>query len=162
MERFCEKCGSLVSGDVKYCPTCGAALPGAVDLDKPAGEPQNTQTVQPNFVYTNQPTGGYGAPQYGQPINQYNQPQQAMTVGQWVGTILLCTCLGMVSFVLTIVWAFSSSTPEPKKSFCKGYFYVQLIMIGVSILLMILIFGVFGLAFGDVLRDSGYNYSYRF
>lgn len=156
MERFCDKCGSLVRGDVKFCPTCGAALSGVVDLDKPAGQPQNTQTVTPNYGYTNQPTNGYGSPQYGQPIN-YNQPQQTMTVGQWVGTILLCSCLGMVSFVLTIVWAFSSTTPEPKKSFCKGYFYVQLIMLGLSILALIFLFVVVGASF-DTLFSSGNYY----
>ncbi len=156
MERFCEKCGSLVSGDVKFCPTCGAPLPGAVDLDKPAGQPQS---VQPNYNYTNQPMGGYGAPQYN---NQIIQPQQQnMTIGQWVGTILLCTCLGTVSFILTIVWAFSSNTPEPKKSFCKAYFYVQLIMIGVTILLCIIIFGFMGVALNDFIKSGNFN-SYRF
>ena len=35
MERFCDKCGTLVSGEGKFCPSCGAPLESAVDLGKP-------------------------------------------------------------------------------------------------------------------------------
>ena len=61
MERFCDKCGSFVNGDVKFCPVCGAQMKSAVDLGK------TEQQVQPNYGYGNQPNGtsrqnnGYGA-----------------------------------------------------------------------------------------------------
>ena len=50
MERVCEKCGSLVSGDVKFCPSCGAPMQSAVDLGKPeniarAANGENVGTV---------------------------------------------------------------------------------------------------------------------
>lgn len=136
MERFCEKCGSFVNGDVKFCPTCGAPMKGAVDLGKngdimPQAQPvQSAQSAQP--VYTSNTNMGYSTPQYGQSINPSAAPTQQMTTGQWMGTIILCSIFGIVSVVLTAVWAFGSSTPEPKRSFCKGYFFVQLIFLAIS------------------------------
>ena len=55
MERVCEKCGSLVSGDVKFCPSCGAPMQSAVDLGKPETSPQ---PIQPNYVDTYKPKNG--------------------------------------------------------------------------------------------------------
>ncbi len=137
MERFCEKCGSFVNGDVKFCPTCGAPMKSAVDLGKSEDIMPQAQPVQPNYTTPNM---GYGAPQYGQSINPSAAPTQNMTTGQWIGTILLCSCFGLISFILTAVWAFGSTTPEPKRGFCKGYFIVQLILIGISIIIGIITF----------------------
>ncbi len=41
MERFCNKCGSLVSGDGVFCPNCGEKLDSAVDLGKPSSQVQD-------------------------------------------------------------------------------------------------------------------------
>lgn len=168
MERFCDKCGSLVSGDVKFCPTCGSQMLGAVDLGKstadimPQGQmtqmQQPLQPMQQNYGYTGNQSMGYGAPQYGQTYGQ-NVPAVQMTTGQWIGTILLCTCFGLISFILTAVWAFSDSTPEPKRGFCKGYFFVQLILGAISVLIWLIFIGIIGSNFGgilDFLFDSYY------
>lgn len=169
MERFCDKCGSLVSGDVKFCPTCGAPMQGAVDLAKaedimpPPIVTQNVQPVQQSYGYTQNTSMGYGAPQYGQTYNT-NVPTEQMTTGQWIGTILLCSCFGLISFILTAVWAFSGSTPEPKRGFCKGYFFFQLIMAAVSIVLSLIFFGIFMAnidKFLDMIEDiMDYGYYY--
>ncbi len=50
MERFCNKCGSLVSGDGVFCPNCGEKLDSAVDLGKPSSQVQDLM-----------PTGASGA-----------------------------------------------------------------------------------------------------
>lgn len=140
MERFCESCGSLINGNVKFCPTCGAPLKSAVDLGKGEDIMPQSQPMQPNYNMNT----GYGAPQYGQPINtSANASAQTMTTGQWIGTILLCSCFGVISFILTAVWAFGSTTPEPKRGFCKGYFFVQLILMGVSVVFAIIFFTFF-------------------
>ena len=151
MERVCEKCGSLVSGDVKFCPSCGAPMQSAVDLGKPETSPQ---PIQPNYGYTNMSNNGYGMPQYGPNINQGGVPQQAMTTGQWVGTILLCTCLGIISLILNIVWGFSSSTPEPKRGFCRGMFFAELILMGISIILCIILVVFFLPVIKDLIESS--------
>ncbi len=169
MERFCDKCGSLVRGEVKFCPTCGAPMQSAVNLGKTedimpgANSAQMTQTpVQPNYGYNQNPNMGYGAPQYGQSYNPNYVPTEHMTTGQWIGTILLCSCFGLVSFILTAVWAFGSNTPEPKRGFCKGYFFTQLILGAISIVLMIIIFVVIGVNFDNIVEAfEGYEHYYN-
>lgn len=142
MERFCEKCGSLVKGSVKFCPTCGAPMKGAVDLGKNGDVmPQQMQSVQqPVYTANVNMTTGYSTPQYGQSINPSAATTQQMTTGQWMGTIILCSIFGIVSFILTAVWAFGSTTPEPKRSFCRGYFFVQLILMAISTIIGIAAF----------------------
>lgn len=163
MERFCEKCGSLVNGDVKFCPVCGAPMKSAVDLGK-----ADQQPVQPNYGYGNQPNYGnqpvygsqqnygYGAPQYGQNFTPGNVPSQTMTTGQWLGTILLCTCLGIISFILNIVWGFGSATPEPKRSFCRAMFIVNIISYVLAFITIAIVFSVLG----DELNTYKYYYSF--
>lgn len=42
MQRICSSCNTLVTGEGSFCPTCGALLPAAVDLDKQPA-PQSVQ-----------------------------------------------------------------------------------------------------------------------
>ncbi len=51
MERFCSKCGSLVSGS--FCPQCGAPMESAVNLNK--------QEVVMPAANPSQPMGGGAA-----------------------------------------------------------------------------------------------------
>ena len=138
MERVCEKCGALVSGDVKFCPSCGEPMQGAVDLGKAVEAP----TVQTN--YAEQQSYGYSTPQYGQNIAPSSNMQgQRMTTGQWIGTIILCTWFGLISFILNIVWAFGSTTPEPKRSFCRALFIMEIVAMALSTILGIVMLIVF-------------------
>lgn len=171
MERFCDRCGSIVSGEVKFCPSCGSPMQSAVDLNKTEDiMPQAQQTqminqpVQPNYGYNPNMNMGYGAPQYGQSYNPNNAPAATMTTGQWIGTILLCTCFGLISFILTAVWAFGSDTPEPKRGFCKGYFFAQLIFMAISTLMAIIIFIVLGFSIDKIIRfaEGFENFEYHY
>ena len=137
MERLCEKCGSLVSGDVKFCPVCGEPMKSAVDLGKTDAMPPVQQSYGNQPV--NQQNNGYSAPQYGQNIAPSNNAQnQTMTMGQWVGTILLCTFLGTISLILNLVWGFSSSTPEPKRSYCRAMLIVYLITVALTLIMTVI------------------------
>ena len=154
MERVCEKCGALVSGDVKFCPSCGEPMQGAVDLGKAQVPP-----VQPGYGdqtnYVEQQSYGYSTPQYGQNIApSSNQQNQTMTTGQWVGTIILCTWFGIISFVLNIVWAFGSTTPEPKRSFCRAVFIMEIIGMALSTILAVLIL----IFFRDRINEIVFSY----
>ena len=66
-----------------------------------------------------------------------------MTTGQWIGTIILCTWFGLISFILNIVWAFGSTTPEPKRSFCRALFIMEIIAMALSTILAIVALVVF-------------------
>lgn len=125
MERLCDKCGSLVGGNVKFCPLCGEPMKSAVDLKKDGDRMPDNNGLPQSVDLQN---SGYSAPQYGRNITPSTPQDQTMTTTQWLGTILLCTVLGPISLILTIVWGFSSSTPEPKRSFCKAMFIVSIIM----------------------------------
>ena len=165
MERFCSKCGNLVTGDGKFCPQCGAEMESAVNLDKPVSDPvPENPYVQPP-IQPQQPAGysstsNYAAmPNYPQSANVNNSVNGAeMTTKQWVGTIVLTTFFGLISIILCFVWAFSDGN-ETRKRYCRGMLIAQAIMLGVIILFYIIFFGaLFGCAAGLSGLDSYYYY----
>lgn len=164
MQRVCPKCNTLVTGEGAFCPSCGEPLPSAVQLDKdPApgasvqftpsqsmGAQSSQSTQQSNSI------PNYGAPQpntvpnYGGTANNNSQFTNAnvvntteMTLGQWVGTIILTTWFGLISLILCIVWGVSDSTPIAKKRYCQAMIIIQGIGIVLSIIYMIIMFSVF-------------------
>lgn len=164
MERFCDKCGTLVSGEGMFCPNCGSVLPGAVSLNKPASSEEmpsiNSGEVYPGGqqTYNQAPPNQAQMPVYPQNYNTGNtQEYQQMSVGSWVGTILLSS-LGIIGLIFLFIWAFDSSTMQPKKNFARGYLLVMAIILGVSILFMIIGFACTGCMLGS-LSDyfSDYN-----
>ena len=163
MERLCEKCGSLVNGDVKFCPVCGEPMKGAVDLGKGDAMPSAQQN------YGNQPIDqtnyGYSTPQYGQNIAPSSNPQkQTMTTGQWIGTIIVCTWFGLISFIINIVWAFGSNTPEPKRSFCRAVFILEIIGMALSTIAAVILLIVFKDNINELfvkLEDFNFDWSFN-
>lgn len=141
MQRVCPKCNSLVNGEGSFCPTCGEPLQSAVQLEKdpmPQSQPMPGQSIQfsaPQQDVHQASMPNYGAPQQpmysAQPAYNYNAPaqqnQQEMSLGQWVGTIILTTWFGLISIILTAVWAFGSSAPVAKKRYCQALFIFQII-----------------------------------
>lgn len=164
MERVCPKCGTLVTNDGLFCPECGTKLEGAVDLNKPLSEPvqptsvpmQNTVPPMQNSVpMQNQiPPMGYSNPQYQQSFNNapVAEPTEKMSVGSWVGTIILTTWFSLISFIITAVWAFGGSTPQPKKNYCKAVFIFDMIGIAVGVIGLVIIFCVIGFNFDVIMR----------
>lgn len=180
MERFCDKCGTLVSGDGEFCPSCGARLEGAVsvpssggiDLNKPAGvepmmpneplgygsTPTPTPTPTPN-TYQGQSSPNYNQqPVYPQAYNQY-QAQPEMSVGSWVLTIFL-SGLGIIGIILLFVWGFSDSTPTAKKNYARAMLIWQAIAIGLVIIFYIGMFGCVAALGGSMsdIWDTDYGY----
>lgn len=166
MERFCNKCGSLVSGDGVFCPNCGEKLDSAVDLGKPSTPvsdvmpvaPTTTNTTGtygttnsiPTYNTTASPNGGYQGqvPSYGQPVvTPVNTTE--MTVGQWVLTIFL-SGLGIIGLILLFVWAFGSDTPTSKKNYARAMLIWQAIAVGLIILFYIVMFACIGAAAGGL------------
>lgn len=148
MERICRECGSLVNGEAKFCPVCGKVMERAVELTKQQADvmpPQVVAPVQQNTQSANNvgTSAGYGAPQYGaggvpQNIQQPTRPiggYEQMTTGEWILTIIVSGFFGIISFILNIVWGFGTDTPEPKRSFCKAMFWVNIITMVFSIIL---------------------------
>lgn len=183
MQRVCTRCNTLVTTDGAFCPSCGEPLPAAVELKK------ETQSVNSQTVYSGQSLQpNYGAPaqqnynqtsfnQQGYTEHQgtmpnYNTSYNAapisastnnseLTLGQWVGTILLCTMLGLISIILCIVWAVGNDVPIAKKRYCQAMLIVYAISFAIGILFSI----IFGAIIGSILPEiiaqlEAYEYAY--
>lgn len=176
MERFCNKCGSLVSGDGVFCPNCGEKLDSAVDLGKPASQVQDvmpsvsstpassstygsanttgtygtTNSTTTNTVNTTGNMGGYQGqmPSYSQPIQPVNT-QPEMTTGQWVLTIFL-SGLGIIGIILLFVWAFGNDTPTSKRNYSRAMLIWYAISVGLVVIFYIALFACVGAAAGGL------------
>ena len=167
MERFCDKCGSLVSGDGGFCPSCGAPMSsvGGVDLtmgSSASGVPTPTGSSfsqQPGYTQSNYSQPNYSQPTYGQTIYPQNNAQnQEMTVGQWFLTIFL-SGLGIIGIILLFIWAFSADTPTSKKNYARAMLIFQAIALVLSFVLLPLLMGVvFSVAEGIGGSYMDYNY----
>lgn len=176
MQRVCTKCNTLVTGDGAFCPSCGEPLPAAVQLEKtpqttPMGAQQDVmpsvnsvpnygqpnQAAQQNVYTVPQPaqTNSYGRSS-AQQFNNNVQPvnDAPMSMGQWVGTIILTTWFGIISLILCIVWGVSSDTPVTKKHYCQAMIVIQAIGFAVGIIFAI----VFAVSMVNI--GSGLSYYY--
>lgn len=161
MQRICSKCNTLVTGEGSFCPNCGATLPAAVDLDKQPA----SQSVQ--FTSPAQDPHQASMPDYGtQTTTTYANNQtynaapapaanQEMTLGQWVGTVICCTWFGIISLILSIVWAVGADTPIAKKRYCQAMIILQCIGIALTIIFYIVFFAILasaGSSFADFIE----------
>ncbi|MBE6901597.1 MAG: hypothetical protein E7478_03915 [Ruminococcaceae bacterium] len=157
MERFCDTCGSLINSVAQKCPFCGTQQDlSAVSLAKQnSAEPANDRSLYANGVScaagNSSVMQNYGAspfPNYGNNgYNAVNMPVQQqssnqMTMGQWVGTILLTSCLGVISLILLLIWGFGVDAVEPRKSYCRAVFVIQLVGTIVFTILFTLLMGI--------------------
>ena len=144
MERFCDKCGASVNGEGIFCPNCGAILEGAVNLNNPNTAPAETaqqnygQPAQMNYGQSNMQNNQTQMPVYPQRYNNNAQqePYENMSVGMWIGTMLL-SCIPIAGLVLLFMWAFDSSTKQPKKNYSRAVLVWYLIGIALSIIVPI-------------------------
>lgn len=128
MSKTCQNCNNVFDDGYNICPRCGMqyiapqqAMPG--------------QFQQP----------GMPAAPYAQPSPQYRPyaPAEApMTVGQWLGTILLTSCFGIVSIILLFVWGFSDTTPSAKKNYCRAMLILQAIAYVLCIIIVVIVASV--------------------
>lgn len=96
-----------------------------------------------------QPTNQYNP--YQQPGYQYNQElEEPVSMGDWLGTLLLFSFVPCVGIILMFVWAFGSNTKKSKANFCKAYLIMVLINIGVAILIGVLFGGAIAALLGSV------------
>lgn len=74
------------------------------------------------------------------PQSNYYAPQQSnleapMTIGQWVGTLLLC-CIPCVNIILLIVWACSAEN-KSKKNWALAQIIISVVVIVIYVILIV-------------------------
>ncbi len=169
MERFCDKCGTLVSGDGKFCPSCGAPLESAVNLEKtePSSEPMPTaQPADNNATYSQTTNSGYGTgtqsnnyaqmPAYPQSYNtNTNASQNEMTIGKWL-LLFLISAIPVVGLIMLFVWAFGNDGNTTRQTYCKASLLWSLIAVGAVIVLYV---GMFLCIGGLIGMDEIFEYA---
>lgn len=136
MSKTCRNCNNVFDDSYNICPRCGMQY---VEVQQPAAG----QYGQPNASAF----GTTVAPVY--PAAPAEQP---MTLGQWVGTILLTTCLGTISLILLFIWGFSNTTPTTKKNYCRAMLIVDAIGIALGIIFIIIFFALLSAGGEDFFR----------
>ncbi len=87
----------------------------------------------------------YIDPEY---VPPYAKKSTDMSVGAWVGTLIL-TAIPIVGFICLIVWAVSSS---PEKRSRKNWAIAQFILMLICLVLTIALVAVYGSAIANLLR----------
>lgn len=160
MSKTCKNCGNTFEDHMNICPRCGMQYVADTAPQYSNSQPNNgafNPSQNPNpYAQSN-----YTQPGYGQNYQQPAYPaypaaptNEQMTVGNWVATILLTQCLGIISLVLLFVWGFGDNVPLAKKNYCRAMLIFEAIAVGLVILLIILM-----AAAGASIFDSLDHYS---
>ena len=168
MSKQCPKCGNFLLENERFCTRCGANL-NEVAAEQPSAASQQPAPEQPAYQQSQQnynnnvpPVPPVAPPpqyNYNYTYNQQVQSEQPMTVGQWVGTIIVTSWFGIISLIITLVWAFGDSTPKAKKNYCRAVLILDLIAVGI-IVLMFIIFAIAGVGIFSSVANSGNYYYY--
>lgn len=79
-----------------------------------------------------------------------NQYDDTVSVGEWVGTMLLML-IPVVNIVLLFVWAFGGAKPS-KRNFFRAYLLLAVISLGISVIgaIVLMSMGVLDNVFGSL------------
>lgn len=83
-------------------------------------------------------------PNYQQTPSPYAPQWPPMTMGQWMGTMLLM-CIPFANFILMFVWAFGSDVNPSKKSYFQAALLLAAIMLGLWIVIVVIVAVTVGL-----------------
>lgn len=142
---FCEKCGSKLPDNAKFCGSCGAKTesvqPAAVH-DQPAPPPpppppaQATPSqsypppVQAPQSYTPlaqaAPSQSYTAPAQA-PVHSGQRESEPLSIGNYICMFLLM-CIPLVGIILLFVWAFGDRNWN-RKNFARAMLIMSAIML---------------------------------
>ncbi len=161
MAKRCTRCGNFLMDDERFCTRCGENV-ASIPPEAPQYTNANPNPVAQGYQQPQQQPGAPVPPppayNYAQPIQR---PQEEMSLGSWVGTIIVTTFFGLISLIFLFVWGFGDG-PESRKRYCKAMLIVEAISIGLAIIMMIVFSGIFA-ALGSSLinyieRSGGYRY----
>lgn len=120
---FCEKCGSKLPENAKFCGSCGAKTesvqPAAVH-DQPAPPPPPPPPAQatPSQSYT---------PPVQAPVHSGTMESETLSIGNYICMFLLM-CIPLVGIILLFVWAFGDRNWN-RKNFARAMLIMSAIML---------------------------------
>ncbi len=141
---FCEKCGSKLPENAKFCGSCGAKT---VPVEPAVATPVHDQPAPPPPPPAQSAAQSYTPP--AQPATQgYTPPVQAaahfgqvesepLSVGNYIVMFLLMS-IPLLNIILLFVWGFGSSVNRNRKNFARA----TLIMFAIMLLFWILAGGM--------------------
>ncbi len=187
MERFCHKCGSLVTGTGAFCPLCGESMElnasNSVNLNKPSdaafGAPNNNDVMPAGTAPQSIPVTPAAAPApaynagttYAQPnvapypaqptttvYNTYNSaPVQKHMTTGQWVLTTFLSGLGLIGLILLFVWAFGDNEYPDKKTYARAMLIWQLVAVALVVVYIIII-AVLGVSLGAAMGGSEYYY----
>ncbi len=166
MAKRCTRCGNFLMDDERFCTRCGENVAN-IAPETPqyvnSGTQQYTNNPNPVAQSFQQPGQQAGAPVPPPPAYNYAQPaqQQEMSLGSWVGTIIVTTFFGLISLIFLFVWGFGDG-PECRQRYCKAILIVEAISVGLAIIMMIVFGGIFGALMSSLTDYIGRNGGYRY
>lgn len=125
---ICKNCGTECQDNVMYCENCGANM-------------QQENQYQQNEPYTMPDYGNYnGNSNYNNYNNMYNNPMQEnkpVSMGTYLGWMLLGTVLGPISVVITII--FACMTENKNRA---NFFRAMLVIWAITFVISIVVFAI--------------------
>ena len=135
---ICKNCGAECQDNVIYCENCGAPVQQENQYQQNAQYQQNEPYTMPNY-------GNYNYNAYNPPV-QENKP---VSMGTYLGWMLLGTVLGPISLVISIVFACMSENKNR-----ANFFRAMLVIWSVSVVIAIIAFAVIAVLGFSVLASA--------
>ncbi|NLO08700.1 MAG: zinc ribbon domain-containing protein [Clostridiales bacterium] len=151
---ICNSCGrDNQNQNANFCEYCGASLrEGNVHVHE-------TETTN-NYSYQSG-TGNASAeapPPMSVQAIEINDNKKPVSYLNWLGTyfiMLIPFVGGIVFFVMLIVWATSSNTPESKKNWARATLTFMIIMLVLALILVLIFASLLrNPVFQDIFQDS--------
>jgi len=131
MSQYCQSCGAAMDEGARFCKTCGTNQSAYQSM--PAGSQQSTS----------------GYTHYAQPASAPSVGNEPLSVGQYVGMMLL-SGLPLVGLILLLIWAFGSEANINKRNYARAVLIIALIAIAVGV--------VFGVAMAGFMASMFRSY----
>lgn len=170
---YCKQCGSYLEPDALTCPVCGAPAPEpAGGTAQSAGAPERNSASWEfgagetgDGPATPPPPSAYGEPRYqrqAEPAPKAEDaPEQPVKTLEWLWSLIL-TAVPIVNLVVLLIWSFGTGTSITKRNWARAKLILVAVGTVVSVLAMIVLFGVLAYftGFGHSYGYGGFGYGF--
>ena len=167
----CNNCGKTFDDNASFCPACGAiaSQPSVQQQpaeqnpydDQPFGQNQGEPVYQmPNYQAQNYQAPNYQMPNYQMP-NQPVNSEPPVTMGKYIGWMLLASLFGPISIVISVIFA-CMGEKKNRANFFRAHLVVWAVMFVLMTILSIVLATVFSTIGLSLLNEMENYYSNGF